>query len=186
MWTLTYFFVDCSQIWGYNCRLIDLLTIKTYMSDKESYLTREKFDELEKELGMLKTEKRKEIAESLEYSKSLGDLSENAEYHEARAMQAELEDRIAKLEALLKSAVIVSGEKHGSDIDIGSTVVLQKLGSKDDVVYTIVGSEEADLGLGKISSSSPLGAAVIGKSKGEKISVNTPKGASKYTIVDVK
>ena len=82
------------------------------MSDKESYLTREKFDELEKELGMLKTEKRKEIAESLEYSKSLGDLSENAEYHEARAMQAELEDRIAKLEALLKSAVIVSGEKH--------------------------------------------------------------------------
>jgi transcription elongation factor GreA len=155
------------------------------MSEKESYLTQEKYDELKKELEVLKTEKRKEIAENLEYSKSLGDLSENAEYHEARAMQAELEDRIAKLEALMKSALIV-GEKHGSTADIGSTVTLQKVGAKDDVVYTIVGSEEADLSSNKISGASPLGSALLGKTKGDKVSVNTPKGAVKYTIVDVK
>ena len=156
------------------------------MSDKESYLTQEKYDELAKELNLLKTEKRKEIAENLEYSKSLGDLSENAEYHEARAMQAELEDRIAKLETLMKSAVIVSGSKHGNNIEIGSTVVLQKSGVKENTTYILVGSEEADLVAGKISSSSPLGSAVIGKTKGDKISVNTPKGAVKYIIVDVK
>ncbi|MBI2474404.1 MAG: transcription elongation factor GreA [Candidatus Taylorbacteria bacterium] len=156
------------------------------MSDKESYLTQEKHDELKKELDFLKTEKRKEIAENLEYSKSLGDLSENAEYHEARAMQAELEDRIAKLEVLMKNAVIVEGGKHGSTADIGSTVTLQKNGAKDNVVYTIVGSEEADLANNKISGSSPLGAALISKTKGDKVSVNTPKGQVKYLIIDVK
>lgn len=155
------------------------------MSDKESYLTKEKHDELVAELGLLKTEKRKEVAESLEYAKSLGDLSENAEYHEARATQAELEDRIIKLENLLKSAVIVS-ERHGSVIDIGSTVTLKKEGGKDNVVYAIVGSEEADLSNGKISSSSPLGSALIGKKKGDTVSVSTPKGPSKYQIVEVK
>ena len=138
-----------------------------------------------KELALLKTEKRKEIAESLEYAKSLGDLSENAEYHEARAQQAELEDRIAKLENLLKSALIVS-EKHGSVIDIGSTVTIEKEGSKDSIVYIIVGSEEADLSSGKISSSSPLGSALIGKKKSDNLSVNTPKGAVKYHIIEVK
>lgn len=156
------------------------------MPDKESYLTKEKYDALAKELETLKTDKRREIAESLEYSKSLGDLSENAEYHEARALQAELEDKIAKLEAIIRSAIIVEeGGKRGEKAEIGSKVTIEKDGAKEKVAYLIVGSEEADLSNGKISPSSPLGGAIVGKKKGDKVSLRTPKGIVKYTIIDV-
>lgn len=156
------------------------------MPDKESYLTKEKYDALVKELEILKTDKRREIAESLEYSKSLGDLSENAEYHEARTLQAELEDKIAKLEAIIRSAVIVGENKHSDKVEIGSKITIQKDGVKEKVSYVVVGSEEADLPNGKISSSSPLGVALIGKKKGDKISLNTPRGVAKYTIISVE
>ncbi|HEY9584146.1 MAG TPA: transcription elongation factor GreA [Candidatus Paceibacterota bacterium] len=154
------------------------------MSEK-SYLTKEKHEALAKELELLKTDKRREVAESLEYAKSLGDLSENAEYHEARALQAELEDKISKLENILRDAVIVSDSKHGEKAEIGSKITIEKEGAKERMTYNIVGSEESDLQNGKISSSSPLGAAILGKKKGDKISINTPKGAAKYTIIDV-
>src|SRR3989338_6050168 len=101
------------------------------MSDKNSYLTKEKYDALTKELETLKTDKRREIAESLEYSKSLGDLSENAEYHEARALQAELEDKIAKLESVIRSAVIIGENKRGDKAEIGSKITIEKDGSKE-------------------------------------------------------
>jgi len=156
------------------------------MVDKESYLTKEKYTALAKELGTLKTEKRREIAESLEYSKSLGDLSENAEYHEARALQAELEDKIAKLETVIRSAVIVGDNKHSDKTEIGSKITIEKEGAKEKIDYMIVGSEETDLAKGKISSSSPLGAALIGKKKGDKVSLRTPKGNAKYTIISVE
>ena len=154
------------------------------MSEK-SYLTKEKHEALAKELELLKTDKRREVAESLEYAKSLGDLSENAEYNEARALQAELEDKISKLENILRDAVIVSDSKHGEKAEIGSKITIEKEGAKERMTYNIVGSEESDLQNGKISSSSPLGAAILGKKKGDKISINTPKGAAKYTIIDV-
>lgn len=154
------------------------------MSQNEAYLTKEKYGELVKELETLKSEKRKEIAENLEYAKSLGDLSENAEYHEARAMQAELEDRINKLESIIKSAVIVSG-KHGEKVEIGSKVVLEKGHGKDRIEYFIVGSEEADLSNQKISSNSPLGSALLGKKKGDKVSIKTPKGLVEHLIISV-
>ncbi len=155
------------------------------MSEKEQYLTQEKHDELEKELQELKTTKRKEVAENLEYAKSLGDLSENAEYHEARAMQAELEDRINKIEAILRTAKIVS-DNHTEKVNIGSEVTLEKESSKEKIAYTVVGSEEADISKGKISSNSPLGSAILGKKKGEKVNIQTPKGKIAYTIVSVK
>jgi transcription elongation factor GreA len=154
------------------------------MSDVQ-YLTNEKMQEFKKELDFLKTEKRKQVAESLEYAKSLGDLSENAEYHEARAGQAELEDRISKLENILKTAVIVS-EKHGEKTEIGSKITIEKEGTGEKIGYTIVGSEETDLSTGKISSSSPLGSALLGKKKGEKIVLKTPKGNVKYSIIKVE
>lgn len=156
------------------------------MTAKESYLTKEKYDALVKELGTLRTEKRREIAESLEYAKSLGDLSENAEYHEARAQQAELEDKIAKLETTLRYAVIIGNNKHGDKVEIGSKVMIEKEGSKEKIAYMIVGSEETDLSNGKISSSSPLGAAMIGKKKGDKVSLQTPRGMVKYSIMSVE
>src|SRR3990167_6389151 len=109
---------------------------------EREYLTKEKFKELEKELGYLKTVKRKEIADALEYAKSLGDLSENQEYQEARDSQAVLEDRINRLEQILKSASIVSTQST-STVSVGSVITVEKEADKSRKSYSIVGSEEA-------------------------------------------
>jgi len=154
------------------------------MDSKNEYLTKEKFDELSKELEELKTVKRVKVAENLEYAKSLGDLSENAEYHEAREAQANVEDRIAKLEAMLKSAVIMSLH-HSEVVGIGSTVTLEKLKNKSSVKYKIVGSEEANLADSKLSIHSPLGAATIGKKKNDILKVAAPSGVIDYKIIDI-
>jgi transcription elongation factor GreA len=152
--------------------------------DNKEYLTKEKFEEFKKELAELKGVKRKEVAESLEYAKALGDLSENAEYHEARDMQAMVEDRIAKLESLLKNASIVSNKETGGMVNIGSVITVQKDDKK--FTYTIVGSEESDVVSNKISIKSPFGQAVLGKKKGEEFSYSAPNGELKYKLVDVK
>ncbi len=155
------------------------------MSEEKEYLSQQKFDELKKELNNLKSVRRKEIAEQLEFAKGLGDLSENAEYHEARQNQAETEDRIAKLEHMLKQAEIT--EKHkGGVVGVGSTVVCQKAGDKVERRYQIVGSEETNTKEGKISNKSPLGEALMGKSKGDKISYETPMGIVSCTVVNVE
>lgn len=155
------------------------------MSDEKEYLTQEKHDEFEIELETLKHDKRQEIAKNLEYAKSLGDLSENAEYHSAREAQAELEDRIKKLERLLKDAEIIS-ERDTNIVGAGSVVTLKKEDTKEKSVYTLVGSEEADMGAGKISNKSPLGHGMIGKGKGDNFSVDTPTGRVTYTVVGIK
>ena len=152
------------------------------MKDKE-YLTKEKFEEFTKELVELKSKKRKEVAESLEYAKSLGDLAENAEYHEARDTQATIEDRIARLEELLKTAQIVSSNT-GDTVNVGSTVAVEKDGKKFD--YSIVGSEEADVISNKISMKSPFGQAILGKKKGDTFSFTAPSGELTYKIVSIK
>lgn len=156
------------------------------MKNKEhEYLTKEKYNELVKELDNLKKVKRKEVAENLEYAKSLGDLSENAEYQEAREWQANIEDRIARLELILKSAEIVSSY-HGDVVGIGSTVTIQKQNESNHKIFKIVGSEEADMSAGKLSNKSPIGAEIIGKKKGQTFSCNTPNGTVFYNIIDVK
>lgn len=152
---------------------------------EHEYLTKQKYEELVKELDHLKKVKRKEVAESLEYAKSLGDLSENAEYQDARELQANTEDRISKLEAILKSAEIVNSY-HGETVGIGSTVTIQKQGGTANKIYKIVGSEEADMSAGKLSNKSPIGAAMIGRVKGESFSCSTPSGIVTYKIIDVK
>jgi len=152
--------------------------------DKE-YLTQEKFDELREELQLLKSQKRKEVADALEYAKSLGDLSENAEYQEARDMQAKVEHRISHLELVLKSAVIVA-PRHSNVVGIGSTVVVQKKGDNKERTFCLVGSEEANTAEGKISDQSPLGEAMMGKQKGDHFVCCAPAGEVHYTIVDVK
>lgn len=155
------------------------------MNTEQEYLTQEKFDLLTQELEQLKTTKRKEIAEALEYAKSLGDLSENQEYQEARDSQAFTEDRINRLEAMLKNAKIVS--THGGNVvSVGSEVTLEKESDKSRHKYTIVGSEEADASAGKISLHSPLGVAVLDKKKGETFSFKTPGGIMSYKIIDIK
>ncbi len=156
------------------------------MAQKE-YLTKEKFEELQKELHIAKTEKRKQIAEELEFAKSLGDLSENAEYHEAREEQAALEDRITQLESILASAEIVEAHhaKSGT-VEIGTKATVQKKGDKEKRTFSIVGSEEVDMDAGKISFKSPIGAALLGKKKGEEFSVKTPGGDVTYTVISIE
>jgi len=155
------------------------------MNESTEYLTQEKYNELSKELNVLVHTKRKEIAEHLEYAKSLGDLSENAEYHEARDAQGNIEDRIAKIEMILKSAVIMPSTHDTSVITIGSVVTVQKEGG-DAKTYTLVGSEESDMSAGKISMKSPLGLKLIGKRSKDAFSVNTPSGVINYKVLEIK
>src|ERR1035437_2070734 len=156
-----------------------------YRHMNNEYLTQEKFDQFKKELEYLKHDKRTEIAKALEYAKSLGDLSENAEYHEARNAQAVAEDRINHLEAILKSASIVS-EHNVDKITVGSEIVVEKESDSTKKSFTIVGSEESNASEGKISFRSPLGAAALGKKKGESFSFSTPSGTMTYKVIGIK
>ncbi|KKR32047.1 MAG: Transcription elongation factor GreA [Parcubacteria group bacterium GW2011_GWF2_39_8b] len=151
--------------------------------NEHEYLTKEKFEEFTKELVELKGVRRKEVAESLEYAKSLGDLAENAEYHEARDVQATIEDRISKLEELLKTATVVS--RHDTTVvNVGSVVTVEKEGKK--FIYTIVGSEESNVISNKISIKSPFGQAILSKKKGDMFSFHAPSGELSYKVVDIK
>jgi transcription elongation factor GreA len=153
--------------------------------DEINYITEEKQDALQDELMYLKTVKRKEILEALNVAKALGDLSENAEYHQAREDQGKTEDRINQIEHMLKSAVVV--KKHSSTrVEIGTTVKVLKESLKDPITYSIVGAEEADMVNNKISNKSPLGEALFGKKKGDVVSIKTPKGLVKYTLIDIQ
>ncbi len=156
------------------------------MTDQQSFLTAEKFAELKQELDHLKTVRRKEVAESLEYARSLGDLSENAEYQEARDMQAAIEERISHLEKVIKEAKIVAHDKKGDIVVLGSTVTIVKDKEKDGRTYTIVGSEEANIHEHKLSYLSPLGEALMGKSKGDEFTFETPAGKQKYKVLKVE
>lgn len=149
-----------------------------------SFITAEKKKELEAELKDLKGPRRKSILESLEYAKSLGDLSENAEYHQAREDQGKLEERIAKIESILMSAEVVTAT-GGDTVRVGSTVVVQKKGESDTHTYQVVGAEEADMAQAKISHLSPFGGAIYGKKKGDKVTFKTPGGEVNYHIVSV-
>jgi transcription elongation factor GreA len=152
---------------------------------KEELISQEKFEELTKELDELRTKRRREVAEQLEYARSLGDLSENAEYQEAREMQAAVEERVQKLESILKNAKIVRTSKSDT-VGMGSSVQVTKVGATDKHNYTIVGAEEANIIEGKVSYHSPLGNALLGKKKGDEFSFNTPKGHQKYKILKVE
>ena len=155
------------------------------MTSNIQYLSEDKIKELKKELEELVNKKRKEVIESLEFAKSLGDLSENAEYQEAREMQANVEQRIIDLEAILKDAIVVSGNSKDV-VGMGSVVIVRNEANKESKQFQVVGSEETNIVLGKISNVSPLGTALIGKRVGEVVSVNTPKGTVQYKIIEIK
>ncbi|MDD5721275.1 MAG: transcription elongation factor GreA [Candidatus Pacebacteria bacterium] len=154
------------------------------MQQTADYITEEKKQMLLAELKDLKGPKRKEILQNLEYAKSLGDLSENAEYHQSREDQGKLEARIAKIEQILQSSQVVKGG-GGDVVSIGSNVIVQKVGTKEEKNYIIVGSEEADMASGKISNRSPVGTALFGKKKGDNVSFQTPNGLVNYKIINV-
>lgn len=149
------------------------------------YLSQEKYKEFVGELDYLQTTRRQEVAEQLQEARSLGDLSENAEYHQAREDQANIEKRIKDLEAILEGAKIV-GKSSSTKIGVGSTVVIQKKGDSSKKEYIIVGNQESDISQNKISVSSPLVKAMLEKEKGEEFVFQSPKGKQEYKILDVK
>ncbi|MBU5308252.1 transcription elongation factor GreA [Clostridioides mangenotii] len=154
---------------------------------KETLLTEEGYQKLEAELEYLKVTKRKEVAERIKVAISFGDLSENAEYDEAKNEQAQLEERIVKLENMLRKAVIIDESKIDlSVVTIGSIIKLKDLEYDEEIEYAIVGSAEADPYDGKISNESPVGQALLGRSVGETVDVQVPDGVIKFEILDIK
>ncbi len=150
----------------------------------QEYISKENKIALEEEYRYLSTEKRKEIIAAVEYAKSLGDWSENAEYHEARNDQRKLEERLSQIETTLKNAVVV--ERKSSDIvEMGATVKVKKIGDGTEREFLIVGAEEADMAAGKISYKSPLGSALMGAKKGDTVSFESPNGTTQYSILSI-
>ena len=157
------------------------------MEEKEVILTQEGYDNLDKELNYLKTEKRTEIAERIKVALGFGDLSENSEYDEAKNAQAENEVKIAELENKLRHAKIIDEKEIDTDtVQIGNTVKVLDVEFDEEVEYTIVGSTEVDLAENKISNESPIGKALLGRKKGEIVDVEAPDGIIKFKILAIK
>jgi transcription elongation factor GreA len=148
-----------------------------------NYLTKEGLEKLKKELKELETTKRKEVSEKIRHTASQGDLSENAGYDAAKEEQGFLEGRIRELRQIIAEAKIVE-KKGNNDIQIGSSVVLESGGKKEE--FQLVGPEEADIFQKKISFKSPLGDALLGKKKGDKIKIDIPDGKKEYKVMDIE
>ncbi|HOQ67488.1 MAG TPA: transcription elongation factor GreA [Candidatus Atribacteria bacterium] len=155
--------------------------------DGKIVLTREGYRKLEEELKYLKTVKRKEVAEKINHALSFGDLSENAEYEEAKNEQAFIEGKILALEEKLRKAEIVEDEGNSSGkVTLGSRVILENLDQNKVVEYFIVDSVEADPSVRKISFESPLAQALLGKREGEEMEVKVPAGVVHYRIIEIR
>lgn len=156
------------------------------MPEKDVFLTEDGLKKLENELEELKTVKRKEVAEKIKQALSFGDISENSEYDQAKNEQAQLEDRISKLESMLRNAKIIDKEDISTDkVSIGSRVLVKDLEYDEEMEYTIVGSAEADPFNGKISNESPVGKALLGRKSGDIVDVVVPDGVIKYQIISI-
>lgn len=148
------------------------------------YISAEGLEKLKQDLHELKTTKRQEIAVRLEHAKSLGDLSENAEYQETKEEQALVEQQIAELEDMIRNAVVIKSERPMDVVTVGSTVVVNA--GHGPETYKIVGSEEAKPIEGKISNESPLGKAFLNRRIGNTVEVKTPGGLIEYKILEIK
>jgi len=148
------------------------------------FVTEEGLKKIKDELEKRKTEIRQSIANAIKEAKEQGDLSENAEYSEAKRQQAENEARVAELEFMFKESKVAAYDKSSGVVQMGSKVRVKFNGS--EMEFQIVGSNEADPAELKISNESPMGKAFMGKSKGEKVEAETPAGKMKYTILDLK
>ncbi len=155
--------------------------------NKEILLTQEGYDNLEKELEYLKTEKRSEIAERIKVALGFGDLSENSEYDEAKSAQAANENKIAELENKVRYAKIIDeSEIDTKTVQVGNIVKILDLEFNEELEYTIVGSTEVDLSQNRISNESPMGKALLGAKKGQTVEVEAPAGKIPYKIISIK
>ena len=144
------------------------------MADSNFILTQEGKEKLEEELRYLETDKRDEVGERIKVAREFGDISENSEYDDAKNEQAMVETRIAEINRILSEATVVNTPKRSNSVHIGSTVTLDMAGRER--VFTIVGGAEADSSVGKISNESPVGAALLGHKKGDKVTTTGPTG----------
>jgi transcription elongation factor GreA len=147
---------------------------------REVVLTREGYEKLKTEIDYLRGEKRREVAERIKEAREFGDIAENAEYDHAKNEQAMLEARISGLEEKLRSATIVDDSKVGKDVvSVGARVRVKDQKSGKSVAYQIVGSAEADPSENKLSNESPVGRALLGRKRGEVVTVPVPRGPSR-------
>ena len=157
------------------------------MAEKKNILTYTGLKKYEDELHDLKVNKRQEIAQKIKEARAQGDLSENAEYDEAKNEQSRIEGEIKQLEDRLRNATVIDESMLNTKmVNVGSTVVVQEQGSSEKVTYLIVGSTEANPLEGKISNESPVGEALLGHGKGDVVEVTTPGGQIEYTILSIK
>ena len=156
------------------------------MASNEIILTKTGLKEKQEKLEYLKVVKRSEISEQIKEARAFGDLSENAEYDEAKNEQARVENEIAKLEQILRNAVVVDDDAVDvSSVGIGTTVKIFDVEFKEEEVYHIVGSIEADADRGQISNESPVGSALMGKKTGDIVNVESPGGTIQFKIIDI-
>ena len=156
------------------------------MKEKKIYLTQEGFEELKSELNVLINEKRPANIQAIKEARALGDLSENADYDAAKNDQAEIEGRIKKIEKMLENVEII--EKVSSDVvELGTTVSIRYVDDEDETdEYKIVGSQEADPFMSKISNESPIAKAIMNKKVGDIVDVESPNGVYQIEIIDIK
>lgn len=157
------------------------------MPEKVYPMTAEGKEKLQQELKDLKLVKRPEVVERIKVARSFGDLSENSEYDAAKDEQSAVEQRILQIEQMLKYAQVIDADSVDPDeVSISKTVTFTEVGTDDPETYTIVGSDESDPLNGKISNDSPIAQAILGKKKGDTVTVNTPGGSFDVTINEVK
>ena len=153
---------------------------------KQVILTSEGLEKLEKELEYLKTVKRQEVAAEIKVALGYGDLSENSEYDEAKNKQAQMEIRIAEIEAMLKNAKVIDEADISTEtVSVGCTVKVHDVEFDEEIEYSIVGSTEADPSNGKISDESPIGRALMGKKVGDVAVIDAPQGSLSFKILKI-
>ncbi len=155
--------------------------------EKRNIMTEEGLRKLQEQLDYLVGVRRNEVAQKIEIARGFGDLSENAEYDEAKKEQGQLEEEIARLTKVISTAVVVSENEISTDkVSVGVTVKLEDVDTGDIFEYAIVGAEEADPYEDKISNESPVGAALMGATVGSVLDIEVPMGMLKYKVLEIK
>lgn len=155
--------------------------------EKRNVMTEDGLRKLQEQLDYLVGVRRNEVAHKIEVARGFGDLSENAEYDEAKKEQAQLEEEIARLTKVISTASVVADSEISTDhVSVGTTVKVKDLDTGDTYEYAIVGAEEADPYEDKISNESPVGAGLVGATKGQKVEIEVPMGVIKYQILDIR
>ncbi|GAB5489852.1 MAG: transcription elongation factor GreA [Phototrophicaceae bacterium] len=155
------------------------------MADEVTYLTVEGKEELEQKLKRLQEADRPVLAQKLKEAVAMGDLKENADYHDTREKMSLMDGEIMRLEQILRTAEIIENTGATDEVTLGATVTIREVGEDEDEVYTIVGAAEANPREGKISAKSPIGAALLHRRKGDKVKVATPDGKITFKVIKI-